>query len=78
MITLFSAGKSGHERKDEDILERTSFGRTVNESFPIRNISTPSTPLSLMLVSLWKELSPNMICVALGTSRSQKGEKKPL
>ena len=78
MITLFSAGKSGHERKDEDILERTSFGRTVNESFPILNISTPSTPLSLMLVSFWKELSPNMICVALGTSVSQKGEKKPL
>ena len=30
-----------------------------------------------MLVSFWKELSPNMICVALGTSVSQKGEKKP-
>lgn len=50
----------------------------MNESFPILNISTPSTPLSLMLVSFWKELSPNMICVALGTSVSQKGEKKPL
>ena len=76
MITLFSAGKSGHERKDEDILERTSFGRVVSESLPTTNFSNLSTPFSSRWVSFWKDPLLNTIDPVLGTSADQ--ERKEL
>ena len=76
IITLFSVGKSGHERKDEDILERTSFGRVVSESLPTTNFSNLSTPFSSRWVSFWKDPLLNTIDPVLGTSADQ--ERKEL
>lgn len=57
--TLFRAGKSDDDEKVESILVKTSFGRVAKESFPMENNSTFSRPLIWMLVSFWKDFSPN-------------------